>query len=243
MPFFLDPCLDLDPFDIATVPLPRSSGTGDVDLQAIADDSAGESDVDGLRDLPADVVMDIHGVLHEAHGIPSAAAAEPETPEFVDVALSDPADVQADHGGLELDEHFVEQDPIAEAAAENGPENIIELCIASARVSGMGYVSCPVEPMNRIVNVGRITTFPANKPLAQRSVAVKCYLHSNCSVTRLRSRFEDHHLLRWLFAGECLPHGASAAQRAAAGTRHKALSNELLTRAAAGAGTSASSHA
>ena len=57
--------------------------------------------------LPADVVMDIHGVLHEAHGIPAAAAAEPETPEFVDVALSDPADVQADHGGLELDEHFV----------------------------------------------------------------------------------------------------------------------------------------
>ena len=120
---------------------------------------------------------------------------------------------------------------------------MIELFIASATVSGMGYVSCPVEPMNRIVNVGRITTFPASKPLPQRSVAVKCYLHSNCSVTRQRSRFEDHQLLRWLFAGECLLEGASAVQRAAAGTHHKALSNELLARTAPGAGTSASSHA
>lgn len=241
-PFFVDPCLDLDPFDIGTAPLPSSSGTADADLQRIADDSAGESDVDGLRDLPADVVMDIHDVLQEAHGIP-AAAEETEVPEFVDVGLPDPGDVLAEQGDLELGEDDVEQQPIAEAAAENSPENMIELFIASARVSGMGYVSCPVEPMNRMVNVGRITTFPASKPLPQRSVAVKCYLHSNCSVTRQRSRFEDHQLLRWLFAGECLPGGASAAQRAAAGTRHKALSNELLARAAARAGTSASSRA
>lgn len=102
------------------------------------------------------------------------------------------------------------------------PDITIDEAVAAARISDSGYVTVEIGVWNTGRVLGRITTFPASVEMARRSAACRCYMHSQCSVTKARSRVSDEMLLRWLLSEKPLPHDASSAERKRAGALHKA---------------------
>jgi hypothetical protein len=99
---------------------------------------------------------------------------------------------------------------------------------AAARIGVAGYISCHIPPWDTVPNPGRLTTWPESKPMAQRSVALRCYLHPGCTVTKGRSRVTDDLLLKWLFSGEVVPKTATAAFRAAKKAAHLSLFKTMV---------------
>lgn len=96
--------------------------------------------------------------------------------------------------------------------------------VAAARVDELGYVSCPLPPFDKPQVWARITTFPADKPLPQRSVSCRCYLHTNCSICKKRSQVADEDLLRWAFSGQ----PTSTDRRREGGDAHRQLALEMF---------------
>eukprot|EP00959_Pyramimonas_sp_CCMP1952_P331079 6933056-Pyramimonas_sp.AAC.1 len=98
----------------------------------------------------------------------------------------------------------------------------------------MGYVKSAVPPWDGVTNVGRITTWPVEMPMERRNVGIRCYMHSNCSITRTRKRFDDEAILKWLFSVAPVPAGSSAAVKAAARASHLEAALVMLPKANAG---------
>lgn len=102
---------------------------------------------------------------------------------------------------------------------------------AVARVQAAGYVTCILAPWSDMTHVGRITTWPDDRPVAQRSVGCRCYQHPRCSVSKARSKVSDELLLRWLFSGEIPGSEATPAQKAAMRESHMRHFRDLLQEA------------
>jgi hypothetical protein len=65
-----------------------------------------------------------------------------------------------------------------------------------------GRVICQVEPFSSkgIMGIGRITTWPEDKPLAERSISCLCLLHGGCrSPARKVGKVSQEQLLQWLY--------------------------------------------
>lgn len=75
--------------------------------------------------------------------------------------------------------------------------------VAAATISSSGYVHCPEPPWCEQVvgHIGRVTTWPSSKPLAQRSVSCRCYAHPKCSFAKSRAAISDEELYSWLLSG------------------------------------------
>ena len=102
-----------------------------------------------------------------------------------------------------------------DAPAAEPPPLDMQAVLGSSMVNG--YIACSVEPWSTVVGkVGRITTYPESKPLPDRSVSVKCYMHPGCSRTTKRSRVADDTLLLWLYQGRPLPPRPTRAEKDAA---------------------------
>jgi len=107
--------------------------------------------------------------------------------------------------------------------------------ISTAEITNpMGYVKSAVSPWDGVTNVGRITTWPVEMPMERRNVGIRCYMHSNCSITRTRKRFDDEAILKWLFSVAPVPAGSSAAVKAAARASHLEAALVMLPKANAG---------
>lgn len=111
--------------------------------------------------------------------------------------------------------------------AEGASEPLVQLSareLASrAVVSGMGYTTCGEAPWSEIASIGRITSWPAIKPEAQRSTLVRCYLHSGCvSPAKARWRVSNEDLLTWLFMGTW-ERDASASRKKQLAAQHKKM--------------------
>ena len=82
---------------------------------------------------------------------------------------------------------------------EEGPplaslEDGVHACV----MSPMGYVSCPLSPFNVKPCLGRLTTWPSNRPINRRSLSFRCYLHGGCSIAIARPKVDDQLLFQWL---------------------------------------------
>ena len=98
----------------------------------------------------------------------------------------------------------------------------------------MGYVKCNSFPWSEKRPLGRITFFPREYSRDRQSMAIKCYMHSNCSVTRGATRFTERQILRWLLDSHpLLPDEATPAARRAGGEAHMRRANVLLPKVAA----------
>ena len=110
----------------------------------------------------------------------------------------------------------------------------IEEAIAASMIGElMGYVTCPKLPWSTKEPLGRVTYFPRGVAPERQSMAIKCYMHSNCSVTRKRTRFTLQQIVRWLLDSHPLPavEDTPAAKRAG-GVAHMARAVVLLPKAA-----------
>lgn len=116
---------------------------------------------------------------------------------------------------------------VAGAAASSSSDSAalatIDELVRSATFTAQGYVSTDIEPFCRQKPCGRVTTWPASKPLHQRSVSMRCYMHPSCSFAKPRSKVTDSDLLSWLFSMPPPELGSSSAQRKAAGQEHMLL--------------------
>jgi hypothetical protein len=155
-----------------------------------------------------------------------------------DPGLFDEADLQDDSFAAEAEEE------VAVDAPQGGD---VQVAIAQAVISPLGYVSVAVPPWNTLPSVGRVTTWPAATMLQNRSCSVKCYMHPGCgSPAKRRQAVKDQQLLNWLFSMQPMPLGTVAEKRAAC-VEHKskwaAAISHPVPALSAGSGASSSGHA
>ena len=160
-----------------------------------------EMDFEGeeLEGLPPEVIDDLAESIDEEHEVDAAATDEPESPSS-----------EADAERLELTAKDF-------ANASWTDEN--------------GYVHCDREPWVGAVPlaIGRITSFPQDRPYDQRVHSARCYRHVNCrSPLRKVSVVPELLLLEWLF-GATRAEGPTAVDIAAATAMHQDLFRELTT--------------
>ena len=77
-----------------------------------------------------------------------------------------------------------------------------------ATISEMGQVTCDVGRWSAYTAIGRITEWPRGRPEHLRNVSMRCYVHSRCSLAKVRGAVTNRDLLEWLFAAEPPPHGS-----------------------------------
>lgn len=190
-------------------------------------------DEDGLEGLAADELEAIASELAEAMGV----APEPMAASSGGGGEGDP-EAQGCESGQE-------EEALKVASAERGDDDPPEVvatpkeCADQAEISPMGYISCPLPPFNDKPAPGRLTTWPATKPLASRSVSVRCYMHPGCSSpAKSRRLVEDSLLVQWLFSAKVEP-GATRERQHQLAKEHKELFKAMLAEAAAQAATSA----
>lgn len=179
----------------------------------------------------------------------SADAKEPTSPtasasQAVEVAQSE-QDEQAvgDEAALAV----VEAE--AEAPDLQPPPASSEEACAAAVLSPGGYITCPLVGWSPVAAVGRITTWPEDKPMHSRSVSCRCYLHTGCSVAKIRAKVSAEELMTWLFKGG-LELSATPARKKTLGEEHRAMWRAMLPAGAGRArqkppsgGAASSSHA
>jgi hypothetical protein len=90
-----------------------------------------------------------------------------------------------------------------------------------ACIDDLGYVRCAVHPWSSKNPAGRLTSWPNDKPMALRSVSMRCFYHPNCSLAKSRKKLTDEDLLCWLFSGDALVLGGDTLR--AQGERHVQL--------------------
>ena len=166
---------------------------------------------------------------HE-EGDPYAFGADDENEEAMSSSSleAEAAELASGLGGPEGgddDDDDDEMDVFDSAVAD---EPTIADFVEASDVNDVGYVTCPLEPWASKARVGRISTWPFNKPLENRSVAMRCYVHPNCTVAKARWRVTDQQLLKWLFSGTIPESGCTAARRAELQKQHVALFPGIL---------------
>ena len=208
----------------------------DQDPEHVPDDGgnplAHNADFDAMDGLSDGDLSDI------AHVLADVAQGGCDVPDLGSIGPEAAADVD-----LETDAEAEEAAPPAAAAAAAADDSGIghdigvaaltprELAVR-AEVSDTGYVSVADLPWSAYArHPGRITTWPANKPVEQRSVSMRCYLHPGCSIAKGRLRITDLRLLEWLFSAE-VNIGAPVAEQHAMRARHKAAFNDIFNRPA-----------
>ena len=203
---------------------------------ALIDGAVDDVEADDLRAAfdaaPWDLLEDMIEDVEDHFGMPESLL----EPAADDVAGDDPMpdDVLAEADTPAGDEEAGPPDDgddalllAADTEAGEEPEASLDDAVAAAVVTPLGYVSCPLCPFNHRAAWGRITTFPTTKPVHARSVACRCYCHSNCSVVKPRRVASDAQLVRWLFSAklEGKPSRARVKELAA---EHQALLPGLL---------------
>ena len=94
---------------------------------------------------------------------------------------------------------------------------------ASAIMDVGGYVTSTAPPWSDLGNIGRITSWPWDKPEMQRSCSAKCYVHPGCSSpAKVRWKTPDALLLKWLFSAQIPLADASRDAKKALCNAHKA---------------------
>ena len=122
--------------------------------------------------------------------------------------------------------------PTAEAEA---PPSLDELVAASA-MDIAGYTTCSLPPFIDLGRVGRYTEFGGG------SMAMRCYAHAKCSVTRSTRRWGRTAMLRWLLAGTWEP-DATPERKEVLRAEHARLASTMLPPlVAASSAGAASSH-
>lgn len=124
----------------------------------------------------------------------------------------------------------LEADQMPDVAAGAGEEveeleSVLSLfdAVRASSISGLGYVKCPAAPWNCKATAGRLTTWPTEKPLSQRSVSMRCYYHPKCSVAKGRWQVTDNELLCWLLSVDTAAlEGAGSARKESLGHAHMA---------------------
>lgn len=186
-PFPVPELLDGDPFAdgaaaaAAAAPLAAQDHLGAVaDAQDAWLDSSGSG-----SEAEAVVAAAEDGDRSEPPGSEGEMDAEPVAPEV---------------GDGDVDEEELLAELVANLAKEPEPAAgpTPAAAAAACAVSKLGYVTCSLEPFKSKNVIGRITTWPENKPLNNRSVACRCYLHPKCSGALPRRVVEDEALLLWL---------------------------------------------
>jgi hypothetical protein len=94
-------------------------------------------------------------------------------------------------------------------------------------VAASGEVRCDVAPWCGLSRLGRITTWPEDKPMHQRSASMRCALHPNCSVVKKRSTCSDEKLLTWLYSAGVPAAGLSSDERKQLTIDHKKLWTDM----------------
>ena len=192
--------------------------------------SSAEGEADGEEEAEEEeaIAEAAHeGMGDELGGAAVAPADEPPVDDFGDVAADQLVAAAGAVAGAEAADQVAVGGELA--APEGDPHRrAVEIAEISAL---MGYVTCTLAPWSSVVNVGRITQWPAHFPPARQNVGVRCYQHSGCSITRMRRRFTNEELLRWLFAMEPAPAASIREQRRALATSHKALADTMLPKA------------
>ena len=108
---------------------------------------------------------------------------------------------------------FLDGDEGAEGEADttsplpHGLECSLAMAADRATISEMGYVTCDVGRWSAYTVIGRITEWPRERPEHLRNVSMRCYVHSRCSLAKVRGAVTNRDLLEWLFAAEPPPHG------------------------------------
>ena len=170
------------------------------------DDNLVSEDAAMVRDLPRDQIEDIADELAHFHGI-----AEVEDAEQLEAGAGD-------HVGPDADG---EAKP-----AVLSPEELADL----SHVGDGGYISCDAEPFASMGfrSIGRITSWPENKPYEKRSHSCSCFLHGSCkSPARLTRKVDNKFLLVWLYSGVHEPY-TTAARKSELRELHKKKFAELL---------------
>ena len=139
-----------------------------------------EEEAEAVDGLPADLLVDqIEEVAH-------VSGLGPEPPD---------------------DENADEPDAEDEEAAAPDVVTPKDMAEASLLDEG-GYVSCSIGPYAGFKNkqIGRITDWPDSKPVPNRSVSVRCFLHGACSSSAVkRHSTSDARLLEWLYTARLEP--------------------------------------
>lgn len=197
----------------------------EVDVGALAAVGDGE---------PSDMIAD---VLDCDAGVAEEAAFEDEVLAEVSPYRDDPSLFQEDFANADFEDEASEEQAVDVAEGVLDPQAGARSCM----VSGLGYVSTPLQPWCQKPNVGRITTWPANQPLSWRSVSMTCYMHSSCKTpARRRGHVTDAQLLTWLFSMAPLPPGTPTDVSRAKVAEHKALFAAIEAESSGGASGSGS---
>ena len=136
--------------------------------------------------------------------------------------------------GIPLDdvEQFVHE-LVAELPAdeEEAAEPSLDDGVASAEISGFGYIKTALLPWAAKTLLGRITSWgPKGDHVhpSRISVSIKCYMHPRCSYARKRDRCTGGMMLRWLFSARPLAYHATAAEIAEARAAHLRAATAML---------------
>ena len=202
----------------------RGAGVGledsdDSDLEDIF--QLGRADVESMGEAPLDVAPDLD-VAFDAGGVApgSPGALGGVEDGAVGAALSGPEDDRAEE--LLADDGLEPEPPLPAPMAPS-----VEELVANSAISPYGNVTCTLAPYSSMARVGRLTTWPVERPLHLRSASMQCSLHTGsgvtCSLARARATVSDATLLKWLYMGEFLPAGASKDERRRLAVAHKAL--------------------
>jgi hypothetical protein len=169
-------------------------------------------DVD-LEGLPSDLVDDIvaEQLLHRNL-----------------IGEASPEDECGDQGLDEVEASSGDEAEIMVQAAVP-PLVLVRDVAAAAAMSPLGYITSPIGVWAGRAMVGRLTTWPAHKPVSNRSVSMKCYLHPGCTTpARARWKVSDDRLLLWLFSGVAPEEGASAAKKQELKAAHLTLFAKIV---------------
>ena len=126
---------------------------------------------------------------------------------------------------------LVDDVPLEEATAADA-------IAATAIHPDRGYIDCGVAPWSDKSPIGRLTYWPLHKPIPDQNMAVRCFMHPNCSLSRNRGKFSKEQVLAWLYSMRPLPPTASSEEKRAAREEHIGpRAAEHLPRAARGRAT------
>ena len=207
---FLPPELDVED------PLSSSSSRG----SAAGKGPLSGTDLAGTVHVPVDPEVDhADDVLHNLANGDEAMEAELAAAEADVHGSIDPEDIKAAEdlakvvasasGGTEGDDSDKEDGEEEEENSEGAALVSLFEAVRACTVSPMGYVTCDIEPYKSLLSpLARITTWPASKPLASRSVSIRCYRHPGCSFAKTRWSITDNDLLCWLFSGDLTAAGS-----------------------------------
>lgn len=203
-----------------------SGSTFPIDDEVCDSDDSFAEEAGGLAEPPQEFLDELlEEAIAEAAALPSM---------FAESNIEDVAGA-ADAGELELVEAEAVEDALEAEGALEGEDLIAEAMRLADVSSAMGYITTTIPPWCDMQPCGRLTFWPAHEPPERQSMAIRCYQHPRCSLSRRRGRFSVQEVLRWLFDSQPARPGASNQERQAARDAHMARGAILLPRASAGA--------